>query len=303
MISVSFMEEAAPLSPVPYVTSNTSISLYKQTPGLGSDPLFTNLTASHQSDQHPCTMVNLLIVSPKGDIRVNKAATLTAEGLAKALRKPTPPTVIGTWIVDDGAVELTLWGWRTAYSASIKAGVFVFPAPHKKLTLYGDALLTATKGGKPWDLSVDAWIAHSAEIEEAEDDGGAVAATPAGAATVDADSDAEGDEEDDEFDEEDDVDDAGEEVAEDEEELEEEEDEPDAEEEEEEAEEEEGDDDCYDSDDGGGGGKRRAPRRRAMAAPEFRRMEMGLRARIKMPAPAGKRAPKWQTAPELEPEL
>lgn len=246
-------------------------------------------------------MVNLLIVSPKGDIRVNKAATLTADGLAKALRKPTPPAVIGTWIVDDGAVELTLWGWRTAYSASIKAGVFVFPTPHKKLTLYGDALLTATKGGKPWDLSVDAWIAHSAEIEEAEDDGGAIAA--AGAATVDADSDAEGDGEDDEFDEEDDMDDAGEEVVEDEEELEEEEEDAEADaEEDEEAEEEDADDDCYDSDDGGGG-KRRAPRRRAMAAPEFRRMEMGLRARIKMPTPAGKRAPKWQTAPELEPEL
>lgn len=248
-------------------------------------------------------MVNLLIVNAKGDIRVNKAATLTAEGLAKALRKPTPPAVICTWIVDDGAVELTLWSWRTAYSTAVKSGMFVFP--HKKLTLFGDALLTATRDGKPWDLTVDAWITYSAEIEEMEDDAPAAAGAGAGAAAIDgeAEEDEEADEEEDEFDEEDDVDDAGEEVA-DEEEAEDDEDaEEDIEEDEEEAEEEEEDDDCYDSDDGGGGGKRRAPRRRAMAAPEYRRMEMGLRARIKMPTPAGKRAPKWQTAPELEPEL
>jgi len=29
---------------------------------------------------------------------------------------------------------------------------------------------------------------------------------------------------------------------------------------------------------------------------------MVLRARVKLPAPLGKRAPKWQTAPELEEE-
>lgn len=252
-------------------------------------------------------MVNLLLISSKGDIRVNKAATLTAEGLTKALRKPTPPSVIGTWLVDDGVVELTLWGWRIAYSASVKAGVFVFPAPHKKLTLYGDAIITATRNGKPWDLSVDAWAAHSAELEELEDDVTAIPGVSvpdaADADAVDIESDDE-EEEEDEFDEDvEDVveDEVAEEDDEDEEEAEDEEDEEDGEEEGEEEDEE--DDDCYDSDDAGGSGKRRAPRRRAMATPEYRHMEMGLRARIKMPAPAGKRAPKWQTAPELEPEL
>ena len=248
-------------------------------------------------------MVNLLIVNAKGDIRVNKAATPTADGLAKALRKPTPPTVIGTWLVDDGAVELTLWGWLTAYATSVKASVFVFPAPHKKLTLYGDALITATRDGKPWDLTVDAWIAHSVEIEEMEDDGPAL--TKSGADGEVAGSEVEGEgEEEDEFDEEDDVEEADAEVEaeEEEEEVEEDVDAEEEEEEEEEEVEEDVDDECYDSDDGGGS-KRRAPRRRAMAAPEYRRMEMGLRAHIKMPAPVGKRAPKWQTAPELEPEL
>jgi hypothetical protein len=249
-------------------------------------------------------MVNLLIVSAKGDIRVNKAATLTAEGLAKALRKPKPPVVVTTWIVDDGAVELTLWGWRESYSASVKAGVFVFPGMPKKLTLYGDALITATRDGKPWDLTEDAWIAHCAEIEEMEEP--AVAPAAAGGAGAPA-TEEDAEEEDSDAEESDDVSDLEDADAEEEEELEEEleeaEEELEEEEEDEEEEEEEEDDECYDSDDGGGGGKRRAPRRRAMAAPEFRRMDMGLRSRIKIPAPAGKRAPKWQTAPELEPEL
>jgi hypothetical protein len=251
-------------------------------------------------------MVNILVVSSKGDIRVNKAASVTAEGLAKALRKAKTPVAIGTWIVEDGAVELTLWGWREAYAATVKSAVFVFPAPHKKLTLYGDAIITAAglnDGGKPMDMTEDAWVSYCAEIEEMEDEMPVAAPVAAGAAAADADdSDAESAGSDDEFDEEVEED---EEVAEEEEEEEEEE-EADAEDEDEEAEEEDeeaDDDDCYDSDDGGGGGKRRAPRRRAMAAPEFRRMDIGLRARIKMPTPAGKRAPKWQTAPELEPEL
>jgi hypothetical protein len=250
-------------------------------------------------------MVNILIVSPKGDLRINKAAALTAEGLAKALRKAKPPMVIGTWVVDDGATELTLWGWRESYAASVKSAVFVFPAPHKKLTLFGDALITGVRDGKPVDMTEDVWIAACAEIEEMEDEVPAITAGagPAAAAATDAESEAGNDEsecEDDEFDE--DIDGDVEEgpEAEDEEEDAEEVDEEDEGEEEEE-EEEEADDDCYDSDDGGGS-KRRAPRRRAMAAPEYRRMDMGLRSRIKMPAPAGKRAPKWQTAPELEPE-
>lgn len=260
-------------------------------------------------------MVNILIVSPKGDLRINKAATLTAEGLSKALRKAKLPTVIGTWIIEDGSVELTLWGWRESYAASVKSATIVLPAPHKKLTLYGDAVITAMRNSKVMDMTEDTWIAACAEIEEMEDDMPAAAAALDIALTPSATKGGLGDNiseaevevaDDDEFvDEEDDldgVDDVGEAAGEEEEE--EEEEDEDAEEGNEvdaEEEEEDGDDDCYDSDDGGGG-KRRAPRRRAMAAPEYRRMDIGLRARIKMPAPAGKRAPKWQTASELEPE-
>ena len=70
-----------------------------------------------------------------------------------------------------------------------------------------------------------------------------------------------------------------------------------------EEEEEDADDDCYDDgDEMGGAGKRRPPRRRAISAPEYRRVDMGLRARVKLPAQPGKRAPRWQTGPELEEE-
>jgi hypothetical protein len=253
-------------------------------------------------------MVNILIVSAKGDIRTNKAATFTAEGLAKALRKAKAPSQIGSWIVEDGAVELTLWGWRESYAATVKSATFVFPAPHTKLTLFGDAIITATRDGKAADMTEDMWIAACAEIEEMEGPvaaGASAASAAAGDDASEAGSDSDVDADDDEFDDGGDDIDGDEEVADDEEEEEEDADEEDAEDDGEdgdEEEEEDGEDDCYDSDDGGGGGKRRAPRRRAMAAPEFRRMDMGLRARIKMPAPAGKRAPKWQTAPELEPE-
>lgn len=256
-------------------------------------------------------MVNILIVSPKGDLRINKAASFTADGLAKALRKAKPPVVIGTWLVDDGAVELTLWGWSEMYATTVKSATFVFPAPHKKLTLYGDAIITAVRDGKAVDMTEDMWIAACAEIEEMEDEMPA-AVGGAGAAAVapiedgesgNADSDAD---EEDEFDDDidGDIDEGGDatEIADEEEDAVDVGDEEDCEEDAEEEDMEDGADDCYDSDDGGGNGKRRAPRRRAMAAPEFRRMEMGLRARIKMPAPAGKRAPKWQTAPELAPE-
>jgi len=86
-------------------------------------------------------------------------------------------------------------------------------------------------------------------------------------------------------------------------ESEEEEEEEDEEEEEEEVEvEEDENDDCYDDgDENGGGSKRRSPRRKTATA-DCRRIDMGLRSRVKLPSPPGKRAPKWQTASELEEE-
>jgi hypothetical protein len=87
------------------------------------------------------------------------------------------------------------------------------------------------------------------------------------------------------------------------EEEEEEEEEAEEEEVEEEEEEEDENDDCYDDgDENGGGSKRRSPRRKTTASGDCRRIDMGLRSRVKLPAPPGKRAPKWQTAPELEEE-
>lgn len=260
-------------------------------------------------------MVNIVLVDAKGKTRLNKAALLTAEGISKALRKAQEPSVIQTWRLTEDDIELTLWGWRTAYAASVKSATFNLPAPCGKCTLFGDLVITATSitKGKPIDLTEDAWESYRGRL-------GPDSATADTESVSDADSEADAeaepeingdeievleddcDDDDEDEDEEQDEDDGGDGDAEEEEsEIDEEgaEEEGDAEE----ADELEGEDDedCYDSDDGGGG-KRRAPRRRAIAAPEFRRMEMGLRSSVKMPIPAGKRAPRWQTAPELEPE-
>lgn len=72
-------------------------------------------------------------------------------------------------------------------------------------------------------------------------------------------------------------------------------------EEEEEVDDEE-DDDCYDDDEGAGSSKRRSGRKKTTQTMELRRLEMGVRSKIKLPSNTGKRAPKWQTETELEEE-
>ena len=63
------------------------------------------------------------------------------------------------------------------------------------------------------------------------------------------------------------------------------------------------DDDCYDDgDEAGGGSKRRAPRKKTAQSAELRRIDMGLRSKIKLPTIVGKRAPKWQTEDEITEE-
>jgi len=220
-------------------------------------------------------MVQLVVLSASGETRTLKSTAAEATGLtiAKSLRKTKPAELIGTYT--HKSQTLQLWGWRDG-----KAGTenkHELPPPHDELLLFGDAVISATSGNftvEEWTTFYDAAFGGFDEI--ASNDG----------------TEEEVDEE---------VEEAEGEVEEDEEE-EEEADEDEAEEEAEEEEEEE-DGDCYDDgDDAGGAGKRRAPRRRAVTAPEYRRMDMGLKARVKMPAPPGKRAPRWQTAPELEPE-
>jgi hypothetical protein len=245
-------------------------------------------------------MVQVVVLTGSGEHRTLKTAaftptTVTGATVAKALRKAKAATVIMTYTYK--GQTLTVWGWKEG-----KAGTenkHELPPDGEGLDaplIFGDAVVTSSVG----DFTDDQYMKFYEEIYggfeslDSEDE--------------DEDSEEEEEEEEEEVEEveeaEDEEDEDGDAESEsDEEESEKDEDEGEDEVEEEE-EEEDADDDCYEDGDaeGGGSGKRRAPRRRAVASPEYRRIDMGLRARVKLPAPLGKRAPKWQTAPELEEE-
>jgi len=245
-------------------------------------------------------MVQVVILSANGEHRTLKTAaftpvTATGASIAKAVRKTTPATVISTYNYKDQVI--TVWGWLAGKAGTENKHELPPDEDGSEAPLvFGDAIAVSSTG----DFTDDQ---YSAFYEDAF--GG----------FEDVDSSSEGGEEEEEEDDEDEDEDAEDEVEEekeeddgedgdaDEEDEGEEEGDADAEEAEEAEEEEDADDDCYDDgDENGGNGKRRAPRRRAIASPEYRRIDMGLRARVKLPAPLGKRAPKWQTAPELEEE-
>lgn len=233
--------------------------------------------------------VTVVILPQNGDDgRTQKSAALTAgvaptgEAVAKVLRKKKVAELIGSWKTKASG-QLQLWGWRDG-----KAGTenkHELPPPHDEMLLFGDAVVVLVTSGGAADFTAEGWASFYNEAFGGFEDIG------------EKDS-ADGD---DEVDEEDDADD----LEEDEEEADEEEEEGEADEgDEEEEEEEEGDEedgDCYDEGEEGGG-KRRSVRRRTAADTEYRRVEMGLRARLKMPTPPTKRAPRWQTATELESE-
>lgn len=227
-------------------------------------------------------MVQVVVLNANGDSRTLKTSAIgtaaTGAAVAKAFRKTTPASLIGTYTW--GGKRVQIWGWSAG-----KAGTenkHELPPPHDESLQFGDMLATL-EGGK--DFTVDDWnVFYDSAYGGFED------------------ADSEGEEEEEENDEEevDDVEASDADSVEEEEESE----DGDADEEiESEAEEEEDEevDDGMDDDDGGGS-KRRAPRRRTLAAPEYRRIDMGLRSQIKMPAQPSKRAPKWHTAPELAEE-
>jgi len=238
------------------------------------------------------TMVQVVVLSANGESRTLKTGALVAgeavsgAAIAKAVRKTKPAELVGTYSWK--GKKLTLWGWKEG-----KAGTenkHELPPPHDELLLFGDAVVVSSGG----DLTVENWQEFYDMAFGGFEDLGS--------------EDSEEEEEDEES-----VDESAEEEVE----VEETEEEPDGDEEdsasessaeeaeaEAEEEEEEGDDDdcCDDDGDGGGGAKRRAPRRRTVADPEYRRMDIGLRSRVKLPVQPTKRAPRWQTAAELEPE-
>lgn len=232
-------------------------------------------------------MVQVVILAAKGDFKVGKVgAKPSPSTLTKALRKIKEPNFEGSYAWKD--TTITIWGW-----AEGKAGTenkHELPPPHDKVLLFGDVIAAVPKG----DLTIEQWKEFYNKAFKGFEDLG----------SEDSESDNESEEEEDEFDDDGEAEDdeADESEAESEGEAgEEDEGEAEGEATDEEVEE-EADDECYDSDEGAGGGRRRSQRRRTTSAPEYRRMDMGLRSRIKMPVQIGKRAPKWQTASELEAE-
>jgi hypothetical protein len=215
-------------------------------------------------------MVQAVLLAVNGESREIKTAA-TASAIAKLLKKTKPPSLVGTYTeVIDGQHGLNLWSWTDG-----KAGLenkHELPPPYDTTLLFGDIVVTRADGD---DLTLDTWNVFYNEAFGGFED-------------LDEDEEDEVEEEEIEEDEEE----------EDEEDEEEEEDEVEEEEEEDEVDE---DEDCYDDEDGGGGSKRRAPRKKT-ADSEYRRVDMGLRSRVKLPGVVGKRAPKWQTEEELEEE-
>jgi hypothetical protein len=237
-------------------------------------------------------MVQVVVLSANGESRTLKtiafsASAATGAGVAKALRKVKPAELVGFYTTKTGT-KLSVWGWRSGKAGTEnKHDLPPMGDGADEGLLFGDAVVVSNAG----DYTVEQW-----EVFYDEAFGGFES----------LDSESEGGDEDGEEEADDDYEEEEEEEEEVDEEKEEEEDEDgdaDEEDDEEEEEEEMEDDDCYDEgDENGGGAKRRAPRRRTIASPECRRIDMGLRSRIRLPAPVGKRAPRWQTAPELEAE-
>lgn len=211
--------------------------------------------------------MQVVVLACSGEQRTIKA-TVTGAGIAKALRKKTPAELIGTYMGDE---VLSVWGWREG-----NENKHDLPPMTSGEIPVGDVVITASGDftTSDWEVFCEEYYAGADDEVEAEGEDVEV--------EVDAEADAEEADADAEADTEADA-----------------EDEEDAEDAEEEAEEGDGDDDCYDEgDENGGGAKRRTNKRRTVT--EYRRMEMGLKARVKLPSPPGKRAPRWQTMPEME---
>jgi hypothetical protein len=246
-------------------------------------------------------VVQVVILSANGESRQSRLTgdEVTGAAIAKLCRKTKAAEEVGAY--DAGEMVLTVWGWTTG-----KAGTenkHELPPPMDEQLLFGDAVVTASavEDDATMGFTVAQWESfYKAAFKGFHDTGSG--------SDSDSDTDSEEDEDEDEDEGEEDaaeeeVDEAAEEAGS--------ADEGDSESEgsdsgsegaaSEEDEADEENEDCYEDGDegGGGGGKRRAPRRRTTAAPEYRRLEMGLRSRVKVPMPVGRRAPRWQTAAEL----
>lgn len=225
-------------------------------------------------------MPTVVVLLPSGEKKAveSKITEYTPQLVAKLVKKKTID-MIGTYTYGD--MILTLWSWKEG-----KAGTenkHELPPPHDGL-LFGDIVVT---GGED-DVTPELWDTFYTEafggFEDLDDEEGEEGEGEEGDIEVDEVEETAADEEEtEEADAEDEVEEAAEEDL-DEEEI-------------------DADDDCYDDgDDAGGGSKRRAPRKKTTQSVELRRIDMGLRSKIKLPTIVGKRAPKWQTEEEITEE-
>jgi hypothetical protein len=246
-------------------------------------------------------VLQVVVLSANGETRQSRltGSEVTGAAIAKLCRKTKPASEVAVY--DTEEVTLTVWGW-----AEGKAGAenkHELPPPSDELLLFGDAVVTAaaTEDGALQGFSVAQWEAFYKEAFKGFHETGSDSGSESDSDEEDAASEAEEEEEvaDEEVADEEASEGGSAEEGDTESEGSDSEGSEGAASEEDEADEE--NEDCYEDGDegGGGGGKRRAPRRRTAAAPEYRRFEMGLRSRVKVPMPVGRRAPRWQTAAEL----
>jgi hypothetical protein len=218
-------------------------------------------------------MPTVVVLLPSGEKKAMETTVFeyTPQLVAKLLKKKKMPELIGSYPY--GEMVLTLWSWKEG-----KAGTenkHELPPPYDDL-LFGEILVTAGEEA----VTPEIWDAFYTEafggFEDLEDEEEIDAEIEVEEVEVEEAEVEEAEEVEVEVEENDDL---------------------------EETDEIDADDDCYDDgDEAGGGSKRRAPRKKTAQSAELRRIDMGLRSKIKLPTIVGKRAPKWQIEDEITEE-